>query len=269
MTSALACLVGFLTEQNPTQALRVAVALVLQRDSAWASAASAGEALQIWRGIARGPLRDACASIFADLDPEDFLHHGTARAWNKSLLDAWRAVFAAPPPCNGPWRALRLAVALEEGPGVSRLSSDLAIPYANLYGRAGRIDLRHWRGVLEELGSRARGPGPVVVPSVVPHGQDSARYHQNRESRTATKGEARKDHRGTQEPNVSDPDGVAFQLQHPPPQPHGFVLRELNPGDTSAMVLVPVPVGTPGRFTIDGLPPTARLTISRRSAPST
>jgi len=252
LTSALGSLIGCLTERHPTQALRVTVAAVLQRDSVWSESATAEDARQIWRGLERGPLRDASAPVLAGLAHGERLHHGGARAWNKSLLDAWRSTFRAPPPCRGPWRALRLAVAIEEGPGTSDLAADLGIPYACIYTRRGRIDLRVWRAVFGEL----RG---VVVPGVVDHGEDAAGDHEYRERRAPPEREPREEHSWAEDPHVPEPHEVGFHVQHPWLQSQGFVIREVAPRIR----------GRGGMFMMVAEPPTTRAIASRKPGPST
>ncbi len=252
LSSSLGSVIRCLTDRHPTQALRVTVALVLQRGSGWACEATADDARQIWRNLEPGELRDASAPVLAGLEEGEELHRGTDRAWNKSLADAWRATFRAPRPCNGPWRALGLAVSLEEGARTSALSSSLRIPYGCISGRRSRIDLRDWRGVFRELGD-------VVVPGVVDHGEDSPSHHDKRKGGTAPERDRRANHSGTEQPDIGEPYDVRFHWQHPPPQPHGFVVREI----------VPRRNGRGGMFVVDIGPPTARAISARKSEPST
>lgn len=251
LSISLGSVIRCLTDRHPTQALRVAVALVLQRGSGWACEATADDARQIWRNLEPGELRDASAPILAGLAEGRELHDGSDRAWNKSLLDAWRATFRTDPPCRGPWRALGLAASLEEGATTSALSASLQIPYGSISGRRSRIDLRDWRRVFLELGD-------VIVPGVVDHRQDSARDHDGGKSRTTPERVAGRDHGGTEQPDIGDPYDIRLHWQHPPPQPHGFVLREVGPD-----------LPGPGVFVCDIGPPTARATSARKSEPST
>ena len=251
LSFALGSVIRCLTHRNPRQALRVTVALVLQRGSGWACEATAEDARQIWRNLEPGELREACAPVLAGLEGEE-LHHGTDRAWNKSLSDAWRETFRAPRPARGPWRALGLAVSLQEEITTSSLASSLKIPYGAISGRRSRIDLQDWRGVFRELGE-------IVAAGVVDHRQNPARDHNGGQSRTTPERVAGRDHGGTEQPDIGDPYDVRLHWQHPPPHPHGFVLREL----------VPRRSGRGGMFVCDVEPPTTRANEARKSDSST
>lgn len=242
LTRSLVSLIGSLMSSNPRQAARVCVSLVLQRDGTWASGASGRDAVQICDGLWSCELVRAARPVLAGLDPDVTLNSATSRAWTKSLLAAWYATIGTVPPCNSPWRALRLAVAVEEGPDVSTLARGLGIPYANVYGRVGRLDLAAWGPVLLDLAE--------IVPGVVGRGQDSARNHQSREGRPAPEREARGDHSRSQEGDVGDSDRLTLHPQHPPDKSSAHSAH-----------------GTCSRLSLG--PPSARLTWARRSEPST